>query len=143
MFRYKYFPEVLLYIINTNHEGRPLARVYAWANLNWKKISKFLIWVIARNNYVSNVFHKRIYSRPHYYAQLGNPLQTHFFAYSALIMGILKGSVGQFFNFIAQSQNFTGGLAGPNLPIRSKINVIKKRWYTLHLKENLLLTIFY
>ena len=39
-----------------------------------------------------------------------------FFAYSALIMGTLKGSIGRFFNFSAQSQNFTGGLTGHDLP---------------------------
>ena len=38
-----------------------------------------------------------------------------FFAYSALIMGTLKGSTGWFFNFSAQSQNFTGGSNGPDL----------------------------
>ena len=39
-----------------------------------------------------------------------------FFAYSALIMGTLKGSTSRFFNFSAQSQNFTGGLNRPDLP---------------------------
>ena len=44
-------------------------------------------------------------------------------------MGTLKGSTGRFFNFSAQSQDFTGGLTDPirpNLPIRSKVNVNKK-----------------
>ena len=54
--------------------------------------------------------------RSHHYAQLGNALQKHFFAYSALIMGTLKGSIGRFFNFSAQSQNFTAGLTGPDFP---------------------------
>ena len=31
-------------------------------------------------------------------------------------MGNLKGSTGQFFNFSAQNQNFTGRLPGPDLP---------------------------
>ena len=55
-------------------------------------------------------------SQSHHYAQLGNALQKHFFAYSALTMGTLKGSTSQFFNFSAQSQNFTGGSNGPDLP---------------------------
>ena len=55
-------------------------------------------------------------SRSHHYAQLGNALQKHFFAYSALIMGTLKGSTGRFFNFSAISQNFTGGSTGLDLP---------------------------
>ena len=38
------------------------------------------------------------------------------FTYSALILGTLKSSSSQFFNFSAQSQNFTGGLNGPDLP---------------------------
>ena len=44
------------------------------------------------------------------------PSKNIFFAYSALIMGTLKGSTSQFFNFSAQSQNFTGGSNGPDLP---------------------------
>ena len=43
-------------------------------------------------------------------------------------MDTLKGSTDRFFNFSAQSQNFTGGLTGPNLPnlpIGSKTNVNK------------------
>ena len=55
-------------------------------------------------------------SRSHHYAQLRNALQKHFFAYSALIMGTLKGSTDRFFDFSAQSQNFTGGLNEPDLP---------------------------
>ena len=55
-------------------------------------------------------------SRSHHYAQLQNALQKHFFAYSTLIMGTLKGSTGRFFNFSTQSQNFAGGSNGPNLP---------------------------
>ena len=43
------------------------------------------------------------------------PSKNTFFAYSVLIMGTLKGSIGQFFNFSAQSENFTGGLNGPDL----------------------------
>ena len=42
-------------------------------------------------------------SRSQHYAQLGNPLQKHFFGYSAFIMGTLKGSISQFFNLSAQS----------------------------------------
>ena len=34
-------------------------------------------------------------------------------------MGTLKGATGQFLYFSAQSQNFTGGLAGPKLPLSS------------------------
>ena len=30
-------------------------------------------------------------------------------------MGTLEGATGQFFDFSAQSQHFTGGLAGPEL----------------------------
>ena len=36
----------------------------------------------------------KLISLSHHYAQLGNALQKHFFAYSALIMGTLKGSTG-------------------------------------------------
>ena len=43
------------------------------------------------------------------------PSKNTFFAYSVLIMGTLKGSIGRFFNFSAQSENFTGGLNGPDL----------------------------
>ena len=43
------------------------------------------------------------------------PSKNIFFAYFASIMGTLKGSSGQFFNFSIQSQNFTVGLTGPNL----------------------------
>ena len=46
------------------------------------------------------------FSRSNHYAQLGNALQKHFFAYSALIMGTLKGSTDRFFDFSVQSQNF-------------------------------------
>ena len=53
-------------------------------------------------------------TRSHHYAQLGNALRKHFFSYSALIMGTLKDSTGQFFNFSTQSQNFTGGSNGPD-----------------------------
>ena len=55
------------------------------------------------------------YSQSHNYAQLGNALQKHFFAYSALIMGTFKDSTGLIFSFSAPSQNFTGGLNGPDL----------------------------
>ena len=57
-------------------------------------------------------------SRSQHYAQLGNAFQKIFFAYSALIMGTLKGA-GRFFNFSVQSQNFTGGSNGPDLPLSS------------------------
>ena len=59
---------------------------------------------------------KKAYSRSNHYAQLGNALQKHFFASSALIMGNLKGSNNRFFNFSAQNQNFTGGPNGTDLP---------------------------
>ena len=55
-------------------------------------------------------------SQSHHYAQLGNALQNHFFAYSALIMDTLKGPTDQFFNFIAHGQYLTGALNGPDLP---------------------------
>ena len=57
-----------------------------------------------------------LHSRSHHYAQLGNALQKHCFTYSALIMGTLEGSTNRFFNFSAQSQNFTEGLNGPDFP---------------------------
>ena len=44
------------------------------------------------------------------------PRSKIFLAYSALIMSTLKGSTDRFFNFSAQSQNFTGGLNEPDLP---------------------------
>ena len=44
------------------------------------------------------------------------PSKKMFFTYSALIMGALKGSTGRFFHFSAQSQNFTVGSTGPDLP---------------------------
>ena len=72
---------------------------------------------------------KKAYSRSYHYTQLGNALQKHFFASSALIMGTLKRSTNRFFNFSVQSQNFTGVRMDsiyPNLPIRSKINVNEK-----------------
>ena len=63
------------------------------------------------------IFVNDLHNSPsHHYAQLGNALQNYCFAYSTLIMGTLKGSTGQFFNFIAQSQNFTGSPNGPDLP---------------------------
>ena len=43
------------------------------------------------------------------------PSKNIFFTCSALIMGTLKGSTDRFFNFGAQSQNFTGGSDGPDL----------------------------
>ena len=55
-------------------------------------------------------------SRSNHYVQLGNTFQKHFFAYSTLIMGTLKDSIGRFFNFSAQSQNFTGGSTRFDLP---------------------------
>ena len=39
-----------------------------------------------------------------------------FFAYSSLMVGTLKGSTGRLFSFTAQSQNFTVGSTGPDLP---------------------------
>ena len=39
-----------------------------------------------------------------------------FFAYSALIMCTLKGSISRFFSFSAPSQSFKGDLTGLNLP---------------------------
>ena len=72
---------------------------------------------------------KKAYSRSYHYTQLGNAIQKHFFASSALIMGTLKRSTNRFFNFSVQSQNFTGVRKDsiyPNLPIRSKINVNEK-----------------
>ena len=59
---------------------------------------------------------KYITSWSHHYPPLENALQNHFFPYFAWIMGTLKGSNGQFFNFSAESQNFTGVLNGPELP---------------------------
>ena len=47
--------------------------------------------------------------------ELGNAPQKHFFAYSALIMGTFKDSTGLIFSFSAPSQNFMGGLNGPDL----------------------------
>ena len=62
----------------------------------------------------------KAFSQSHHYAQLGNALQKtfcfHIFAYSALIIGTFKGSTDQFFNFSAQSQNFTGDLAALDFP---------------------------
>ena len=49
-------------------------------------------------------------------------------------MDTLKGSIRQFFNFSALSQNFSRGLTGPNLSIESKINVNKKADMYLILK---------
>ena len=69
-----------------------------------------------------------------------------FFAYPDLIIGTLKGSTEKCFNFSAQSQHFTAIRLDPifpNLPLRSTINVNQKSWYTLHLKDNLILTSFY
>ena len=69
-----------------------------------------------------------------------------FFAYFALIAGTSIGSFGQFFNFRAQSQNITGiwmDLICANLPIHRKTNVNKKSWDTPHVKDNLILIIFY
>ena len=57
-----------------------------------------------------------IHSWSHHYTHFGNALQKHFFAYSALIMSTLKGSTARFLNFSAQSQNFTRGSKGSNLP---------------------------
>ena len=55
-------------------------------------------------------------SQSHHYAQLGNALQKHFFAYFASIMDTLKGFTGQIFKFFcAQSQNFTWSSTGPDL----------------------------
>ena len=57
-----------------------------------------------------------INSWSHLDAQLGNAFQNIFFAYSALIVGTLKGSTSWSFNFSAQSQNFTGGWTELDLP---------------------------
>ena len=57
-----------------------------------------------------------LYCWSHHYAELGNALQKLFSAYSALIMGTLWGSIGQFFNFSAQNQDFTEDSNGPDLP---------------------------
>ena len=83
-----------------------------------------LWWVGARKRkkciFVKFILSKGIFfdicSRSHHYAQLGNAPKKTFFAYSALIMNTLKGSSGRFFNFSSQTQNFTVGLTGPNLP---------------------------
>ena len=56
-------------------------------------------------------------------------------------MDTLKGLVDRSFNFSAQSQNFTGGLTGLNLPIGSKVDVNQKDLYTSYLKDNLILFI--
>ena len=39
---------------------------------------------------------KKAYSRSYHYTQLGNAIQKHFFASSALIMGTLKRSTNRF-----------------------------------------------
>ena len=83
------------------------------------------------------------YSRSHHYAQLGNALQKHFYAYSALVMGTLPAD---FLISVPKVKILRGvrmDLICPNLSIRSKINVNKKSWYTPHLKDNLILIIFY
>ena len=68
-------------------------------------------------------------SRSHHYTQLGNALQNIFFAYSALIMGTLKGSTVDFLISVPKVKILQGirmDLICPNLPIRSEINVNKK-----------------
>ena len=50
-------------------------------------------------------------SQSHHYAQLGNALQKHDFAYSALIIDTLKGSIGRFYIFSAQRSQFYRGFA--------------------------------
>ena len=52
-------------------------------------------------------------SQSHFYAQLRNARQKHFFAYSALIMGTLNGSSNRLSNSRAQRQNFRGGWIFP------------------------------
>ena len=52
-----------------------------------------------------------------------------FFAYPDLIIGTLKGSTDQCFNFSTQSQHFTAVRLDPifpNLPLRLTINVNQK-----------------
>ena len=85
-------------------------------------------------------------SRSHYYAQLGNALQKHLFAYSALIMRTLKDPLTEFLISVSKSNILQGVWLGsicPNIPIRSEINANKKRRYTTHLKDNVILIIFY
>ena len=56
------------------------------------------------------------------------PSET-FFAYPDFIIGTLKGSTDQYFNFNAQSQHFTAVRLDPifpNLPLRLTINVNQK-----------------
>ena len=69
--------------------------------------------------------------RSHYYAQLGHALQKISFAYSTS-MPKVKTLEGVWLDPIYL-----------NLPIGPKINVNKKDWYRPHLKDNLILIIFY
>ena len=79
------------------------------------------------------------YGWSHYYSQLGNALQNIFLKYSALIMGTLKRSTNQSFNFSVQSLKFTGEFEWTwfaiIFPYGQKSMSTKKRWYTPHLKE--------
>ena len=78
----------------------------------------FLINLHAQaNEFIKKETLTQVFSRPNHYAQLGNALQKYFFAYSALIIGTLKGSPGRFFSFSTQSQNFTGGSNGPEFAL--------------------------
>ena len=72
--------------------------------------------VNVRHHQKRHPFHYRYFSWSHHYTELGNALKKTFFTYSTLIMGTLKGSTGQLFNFSAQSKNLTGALNGPDLP---------------------------
>ena len=81
----------------------------------------FVCWQIITNCFIYNLHrtrkrNRKHFSPSHHYAELGNALQKHFFAYSALIMGTLKGSTSLLVNFSAQSENFTRGLTRPNFP---------------------------
>ena len=64
-----------------NHEGdlsQKSPQPNMWLLINHTKPTKTLYWN---------------FSRSHHHAQLGNALQKFFFAYSALIMDTLKGSI--------------------------------------------------
>ena len=69
-----------------------------------------------------------IHSRSHHYVQLGNAHQKHLFTYSTLIIGTLKSSTGQFFNFSAQSQNFYRGSKLIRLPLIFPCN---QKWMSI------------
>ena len=86
-------------------------------------------------------------SQSHHYAQLGNALQKHVFAYSALIIGYFKKFHRPILYLQCPEVTILQGVCMdpicPNLPIRSKINVNKKNWCTPHLKDNSLIIIFH